>query len=53
MKKLEAIIKPCKLEEVKEALAKLGSEGMTVTQVKGGGDRCLRHLLKPHSERKL
>ena len=30
MKKLEAIIKPFKLEEVKEALAELGIEGMTV-----------------------
>jgi nitrogen regulatory protein P-II 1 len=34
MKKLEAIIKPFKLEEVKEALAELGIEGMTVTAVK-------------------
>src|SRR5437899_11768719 len=34
MKKLEAIIKPFKLEEVKEALAELGIEGMTVTEVK-------------------
>src|SRR5438067_12516918 len=37
MKKLEAIIKPFKLEEVKEALAELGIEGMTVTEVKGVG----------------
>ena len=37
MKKLEAIIKPFKLEEVKEALAGLGVEGMTVTEVKGFG----------------
>jgi nitrogen regulatory protein P-II 1 len=37
MKKLEAIIKPFKLEEVKEALASLGVEGMTVTEVKGFG----------------
>src|SRR5437762_8039132 len=37
MKKLEAIIKPFKLEEVKEALAELGIEGMTVTEVKGHG----------------
>ena len=35
MKKLEAIIKPFKLEEVKEALAELGIAGMTVTEVKG------------------
>src|ERR1700742_4345293 len=37
MKKLEAIIKPFKLGEVKEALAELGIEGMTVTEVKGFG----------------
>src|SRR5947208_16746982 len=37
MKKLEAIIKPFKLEEVKEALAELGIEGMTLTEVKGFG----------------
>ena len=37
MKKVEAIIKPFKLEEVKEALAELGIEGMTVTEVKGFG----------------
>ena len=37
MKKLEAIIKPFKLEEVKEALAEVGVEGMTVTEVKGFG----------------
>ena len=37
MKKLEAIIKQFKLEEVKEALAELGIEGMTVTEVKGFG----------------
>ena len=37
MKKVEAIIKPFKLEEVKEALAGLGVEGMTVTEVKGFG----------------
>jgi nitrogen regulatory protein PII len=37
MKKIEAIIKPFKLEEVKEALADLGIEGMTVTEVKGFG----------------
>jgi len=37
MKKIEAIIKPFKLEEVKEALADIGIEGMTVTDVKGFG----------------
>jgi nitrogen regulatory protein PII len=37
MKKIEAIIKPFKLEEVKEALAAAGIEGMTVTEVKGFG----------------
>ena len=37
MKKIEAIIKPFKLEEVKEALADLGIEGMTVSEVKGFG----------------
>lgn len=37
MKKIEAIIKPFKLEEVKEALASIGVEGMTITEVKGFG----------------
>jgi len=37
MKKIEAIIKPFKLEEVKEALAEVGVQGMTVTEVKGFG----------------
>ena len=37
MKKIEAIIKPFKLEEVKGALSELGVEGMTVTEVKGFG----------------
>ena len=37
MKKIEAIIKPFKLEEVKEALAMAGVQGMTVTEVKGFG----------------
>ncbi len=37
MKKIEAIIKPFKLEEVKEALADIGVEGMTVSEVKGFG----------------
>lgn len=37
MKKIEAIIKPFKLEEVKDALSEVGIEGMTVTEVKGFG----------------
>jgi nitrogen regulatory protein P-II 1 len=37
MKKVEAIIKPFKMEDVKEALAEIGVEGMTVTEVKGFG----------------
>ncbi len=37
MKKIEAIVKPFKLEEVKDALSELGVEGMTVTEVKGFG----------------
>jgi nitrogen regulatory protein P-II 1 len=37
MKKVEAIIKPFKLEEVKDALAEIGIEGMTITEVKGFG----------------
>ena len=37
MKKIEAIIKPFKLDEVKEALHEIGVQGMTVTEVKGFG----------------
>lgn len=37
MKKLEAIIKPFKLDDVREALAQVGVNGMTVTEVKGFG----------------
>jgi len=37
VKKIEAIIKPFKLEEVKDALAEVGVEGMTVSEVKGFG----------------
>jgi len=44
MKKIEAIIKPFKLEDVKEALAEIGMEGMTISEVKGFGRQ------KGHSE---
>jgi nitrogen regulatory protein PII len=37
MKKIEAVIKPFKLDEVKEALAQKGVQGMTITEVKGFG----------------
>jgi nitrogen regulatory protein P-II 1 len=37
MKKIEAIIKPFKLQEVKDALSEIGIHGMTVTEVKGFG----------------
>lgn len=37
MKKIEAIIKPFKMEDVKESLAEMGIEGMTVSEVKGFG----------------
>ena len=37
MKKIEAIVKPFKLDEVKDALHALGIQGMTVTEVKGFG----------------
>ena len=39
MKKIEAIIKPFKLEEVKQGLAEIGSFGMTVSEVKGFGQK--------------
>jgi nitrogen regulatory protein P-II 1 len=44
VKKIEAIIKPFRLEEVKSALDRLGFEGMTLTEVKGCGHQ------KGHSE---
>ena len=44
MKKIEAIIKPFKLDDVREALAETGVEGLTVTEVKGFGRQ------KGHSE---
>ncbi|HEO71037.1 MAG TPA: P-II family nitrogen regulator [Candidatus Hydrogenedentes bacterium] len=37
MKKVEAVIKPFKLEEVKEALSAVGIQGLTITEVKGYG----------------
>ncbi len=37
MKKIEAIVKPFKLDEVKHALTKIGIQGMTVSEVKGFG----------------
>lgn len=37
MKKIEAVIKPFKLDEVKEALQQVGIQGLTVTEVKGFG----------------
>jgi nitrogen regulatory protein PII len=37
MKKIEAIIKPFKLEDIKDAVLKLGVSGMTITEVKGFG----------------
>jgi len=37
MKKIEAVIKPFKLDEVKEALSKIGIKGMTTSEVKGFG----------------
>jgi hypothetical protein len=39
MKLVSAIVKPFKLEEVREALSALGVQGMTVTQVRGSGGR--------------
>jgi nitrogen regulatory protein P-II 1 len=48
MKKIEAIIKPFKLEEVKSGLAELGIEGMTVSEVKGyGQSQCVRPPYSP------
>ncbi|MDF1880591.1 P-II family nitrogen regulator [Sulfurimonas sp. MAG313] len=44
MKKIEAVIKPFKLEDVKDALAEIGIDGMTVSEIKGYGRQ------KGHSE---
>jgi len=48
MKKIEAIIKPFKLEDVKDALVEVGIEGMTVSEVKGYG-RQQGHCSRVHS----
>jgi len=45
MKKIEAIIKPFKLDEVKERLAAIGLEGLTVTEAKGFGRQKGQHAL--------
>ena len=48
MKKIEAIIKPCKLDEVKESLQNIGIQGLTVTEIKGFGQLGNRWLrLRP------
>jgi nitrogen regulatory protein PII len=52
MKKIEAIIKPFKLEEVKDALSETGIEGMTVSEVKGYG-RQKGHIMRLHWGRRL
>ena len=52
MKKIEAIIKPFKLEEVKSGLAELGIEGMTVSEVKGYGNPIL-FSRPPYSPRRV
>ena len=52
MKLIKAIIKPFKLEEVKEALAAIGVEGMTVSEVKGFG-RQKGHLSRQRVHRGL
>lgn len=44
MKKIEAVVKPFKVEDVKDALAEIGVEGMTISEVKGFGRQ------KGHSE---
>jgi len=50
MKKIEAIIKPFKLEDVKEAIAAAGIEGMTVSEVKGFGRQKGHTEIYPRSE---
>jgi len=43
MKKIEAIVKPFKLDEVKEALQEVGLQGITVTEAKGFGRQRILH----------
>ncbi len=50
MKKIEAIVKPFKLDEVKDALNELGIQGMTVTEVKGFGRQKGHTELYPGAE---
>ena len=45
MKKIEAVVQPFKMEEVKEALKNIGIDGMTISEVRGHGaaaDRAVR-----------
>jgi len=52
MKKVEAIIKPFKLDDVREALSEVGIAGMTVSEVKGFGRPVLKPSWKPHRRAK-
>jgi nitrogen regulatory protein P-II 1 len=54
VKKIEAIIKPFKMEDVKEALAEIGVEGMTVSEVKGSApERPHRDLSRERIHRSI
>jgi len=55
MKKIEAVIKPFKLDEVKDALVEIGVQGMTVLEVKGFGRRKGRRkcIEEPNTRRTL
>ena len=44
MKKIEAIIQPFKMEDVKDALTEIGINGMTVSEVKGFGRKAARNF---------
>ena len=46
MKKIEAVIKPFKLDEVREALSAIGVNGLTVTEVKGFGRQKIHHIFR-------